>query len=69
MLSGYQYFILNGKLNTSNAQMWTISSTGKVLSQDANNSFYLRPVVVLNKDITATGSGTYDDMYLLGEIE
>ena len=68
-LENYQYHLLNGKKVTSNAQIWTISSAGKITSQDANNNFYLRPVVVLNKNITATGTGTPDDMYILGDIK
>jgi len=67
-LDGYQFFILNGKKTSTNAQVWTIGTTGKIVSQDANNMFYLRPVVVLNKDVTATGSGTIDDMYILGDM-
>lgn len=68
MLTNYQYYLLNGKKTNTNAQMWTVSSTGKITSQDANNRFYLRPVVVLNKNITAIGSGSIDDMYILGDI-
>lgn len=64
----YQYYILNGKKTNGNAQVWTVSSTGKLVSQDASNSFFLRPVVVLNKNITATGTGTVDDKYILGDI-
>ena len=67
-LDGYQFYLLNGKVTSTNAQVWTVSSTGKITSQDASNQFYLRPVVVLNKDISATGSGIIDDMYKLGEL-
>jgi len=68
MLEGYQYYLLNGKYTSTNAQVWTVSSAGKVTSQDASNRFYLRPVVVLNKNITVVGSGTKEDMYVLGKI-
>ena len=68
MLENYQFYIQNGKYVSGNAQVWTITSAGKITSQDANNPFYLRPVVVLNKNITATGSGTPTDMYILGAI-
>lgn len=67
-LDGYQFYVLNGKVTSTNAQVWTVTSTGKLNSQDANNLFYLRPVVVLNKDITATGDGSIDSMYQLGDI-
>ena len=67
-LENYQYHLLNGKKVTSNAQIWTVSSAGKITSQDANNNFYLRPVVVLNKNITVTGTGNINDKYVLGEI-
>lgn len=67
-LENYQHHLLNGKKVSSNAQIWTISSAGKITSQDANNNFYLRPVVVLNKNITATGSGDINDKYILGDI-
>ena len=36
---------MNGKiLNTDdkNAQIWTVNSSGAIISQDANNEFYLR---------------------------
>lgn len=67
-LTGYQYYLINGKKTSTNAQMWTVDSNGKITSQDANNRFYLRPIVVLNKNITATGTGSIDDMYILGDI-
>lgn len=67
-LPNYQYHLLNGKKVSSNAQIWTVSSAGKITSQDANNNFYLRPVVVLNKNITITGTGSLDDKYILGDI-
>lgn len=68
LLENYQYYLINGKKTNTNAQMWTIDTTGKITSQDANNRFYLRPVVVLNKNITATGTGDINDMYILGDI-
>lgn len=66
-LDGFQFYLLNGKVTSTNAQVWTVSATGKITSQDANNQFYLRPVVVLDKNISATGEGTIDSMYELGE--
>ena len=67
-LQDYQYFLLNGKKVDGNAQVWTVSTAGKVVSQDASNNYYLRPVVVLNNNITATGSGNINDKYVLGDI-
>lgn len=67
--SNYQFHLINGKYTTTNAQIWTVGTTGKITSQDANNPFYLRPVVVLNKNITAVGTGSYDDAYILGDIK
>ena len=67
-IPNYQYYILNGKKVNGNAQVWTVYTNGKLVSQDASNNFYLRPVVVLNKDITATGSGNINDKYVLGDI-
>ena len=69
-VTNYQYYLLNGKKTSGNAQVWTVYTNGKITSQDASNSFYLRPVVVLNKNITASGSGdkTNNDMYVLGDI-
>lgn len=66
----YTFSLLNGKYTSANAQMWIISTTGQIISRDANNRFYLRPVVVLNKNITATGTGNKEnnDMYVLGDI-
>ena len=66
---GYQYHLLNGKKVATNAQIWTISTSGKITSQDANNNFYLRPVVVLNKNITVTGTGNINDKYVLGDVK
>ena len=68
LLPNYQYHLLNGKKVSGNAQIWTVSSSGKITSQDSNNNFYLRPVVVLNKNITATGTGDINDKYVLGDI-
>lgn len=65
-----QYIMMNGKiLNTDdkNAQIWTVNSSGAIISQDANNEFYLRPVVVLDKDVQAIGLGinNEDNYYML----
>lgn len=68
-ISNYQYYLLNGKKVDGNAQVWTVSTSGKIASQDASNNYYLRPVVVLNKNITATGTGHIDDKYILGDIK
>ena len=68
MLSNYQFYLLNGKLTSTNAQVWTVNIAGKITSQDANNRFYLRPVVTLNENITATGTGDINDKYMLGDI-
>ena len=68
VLPNNQYLLLNGKKVSTNAQIWTVTTSGKITSQDANNRFFLRPVVVLNKNISATGTGTPDDMYILGDI-
>lgn len=67
-IPNYQFHLLNGKKVSGNAQIWTISTAGKITSQDANNNFYLRPVVVLSKNISATGTGTINDKYVLGDI-
>ncbi len=67
-IPNYQFHLLNGKKISGNAQIWTVSTAGKITSQDANNNFYLRPVVVLNKNITATGTGNINDKYILGDI-
>ena len=65
-----QYIMINGKqLNSDdkNAQIWTVNSSGAIISQDANNEFYLRPVVVLDKDVQAIGLGTNNenDYYMI----
>ena len=62
--------MMNGKiLNTDdkNAQIWTVNSSGAIISQNANNEFYLRPVVVLDKDVQAIGLGinNEDNYYML----
>lgn len=45
----------------------TVNSSGAIISQDANNEFYLRPVVVLDKDVQAIGLGinNEDNYYML----
>lgn len=68
ILPDYQYYLLNGKKVDGNAQVWTVTTAGKIASQDANNNYYLRPVVVLNKNITSTGTGNINDKYVLGDI-
>jgi len=69
-IPNYAFSLLNGKYTSANAQMWIVTTTGQIISRDANNRFYLRPVVVLNKNITATGTGNKEnnDMYILGDI-
>ena len=62
--------MMNGKaLNADDkhAQIWTIRYDGIIISQDANNEFYLRPVVVLDENVQAIGLGTTneDDYYML----
>lgn len=67
---GKQHQMMNGKflgLDYSRAQIWTIKDEGYIYSQDASNEFYLRPVVVLDKNQQAVGIGTSneDDYYML----
>lgn len=70
ILPDKQHIMMNGKvLNTDdkNAQIWTIRNDGVIVSQDANNEFYLRPVVYLNSNVEAIGLGisNEDDHYML----
>ena len=63
-----QYHMMNGKIlstDDKNAQIWTVNTSGAIISQDANNEFYLRPVVVLDKNVQAIGLGTNEDYYML----
>lgn len=60
-----QYVLLNGRINATNAQVWSIKGTGVVYSQDSNYGMFLRPVVTIDKNIEASGSGTLDDYYVL----
>lgn len=69
-LTDKQHIMMNGKMlstDDKNAQIWTIRNDGSIYSQDANNEFYLRPVVVLDKSVQAIGLGTSneEDYYIL----
>ena len=71
-ISGKQYHMMNSKflsLDASRAQIWTVKDDGSIISQDASNEFYLRPVVVLDKNTQAIGLGTTneDDYYMIIE--
>lgn len=48
-----RFYFINGKINDSNAQVWTNKDNYSIVSQDANNPYYLRPVVVLKSDTMA----------------
>jgi len=64
------YYLQNGKIvetstqSDKNAQVWTVESKGLV-SRDANNEYYLRPVVILKNDIEALGTGIEGDYYII----
>jgi len=61
-----QFMLLNGRINATNAQVWSIKNDGTIYSQDASYGMYLRPVVTLDKNIEATGSGNVNgDYYVL----
>jgi len=46
--------------------VWSIKNDGTIYSQDASYGMYLRPVVTLDKNIEATGSGNVNgDYYVL----
>lgn len=62
---GKQFHLINGKKGANLAQIWTINGSGKLESRDANNEFYLRPVVVLKDSTQALGTGLYDNPYIL----
>ena len=62
---GKQFHLINGKKGVNLAQIWTINGSGKLESRDANNEFYLRPVVVLKDSTQALGTGLYDNPYIL----
>lgn len=48
-----RFYFINGKINDSNAQIWTNKDNYSIVSQDANNPYYLRPVVVLESNTMA----------------
>lgn len=56
-----RFYFLNGKINDSNAQIWTNKDNYSIVSQDANNPYYLRPVVVLNSNTMALLTDNEDD--------
>ena len=64
------YYLINGKIVSldneidKNAQMWTVQSGG-IVSRDANNEFFLRPIVILNNEIKALGTGIDGDYYTI----
>ena len=63
-ITDYQYYLMNGKELTSNeknAQVWTINTKKQIYSQDAALELYLKPVVVLDSNVTAIGLGTSDE--------
>ena len=49
--------------NDTNAQIWTIKADGTVYSQDSNNEFYMRPVIVISGDVIALGKGETEEYY------
>ena len=67
-VNGYQWYLLNAKYNINTAQVWTVYNTGKLSSQDATNSYYIRPVLTVNKSVLATGTGTKDDPYVIEAV-
>lgn len=64
------YYLLNGKIVGTNisddkhAQIWTVKSNGLV-SHDANNEYFLRPVVILKNNVKAIGLGNGDEYYII----
>ena len=55
---------MNGKILTvddKHQQIWTIKGDGVIVSQDANNEFFLRPVVILDSNVQAIGLGTNNE--------
>ncbi len=67
VISDLQYILLNGKpvpANELRQQIWTLKQ-GTLVSQDASNEYYLRPVVTLKENKTGLGSGTVDEPYTI----
>ena len=65
--SGVQFHLLNAKKGVNLAQIWTVNTSGKLESRDANNEFNLKPVVVLRETKQAIGTGLYDNPYKIVE--
>ena len=52
--------------NSSNANEFNVNSSGDFNNNNVNNtSGAVRPVISLKSDIGITGSGTYNDPYLV----
>lgn len=62
--NGENYWTLTGNSN-NNYEVWVISDNGTIISQQANLSYGIRPVLNINGNIKVTGSGLLEDPYIL----
>jgi len=60
-----RFMFLNGKVTTTNAQIWVNETSGKLSSYDSNQDLFIRPVITLKSSVIATGTGSSDDYYII----
>jgi hypothetical protein len=61
------YWLLSPSSNSSSiAFVWYLSSSGLLYSYTSDTSFGARPVVSLKSDISVTGTGLWNDPYIVG---
>lgn len=63
--SDSRFMFLNGKVTSTNAQIWVNETSGKISSYDSNQDLYIRPVITLKSSVIATGTGSTDDYYVI----
>jgi len=58
-----QFMFLNGKVTSTNAQIFLHNNNGLITSLDSGSDFFLKPVITLQPTIIAVGSGTNSGDY------
>jgi hypothetical protein len=64
-LSGYSWFLINGRYYTNTSYIFYVYLDGKITSQISTAQQFVRPVTIINGNKTGSGTGTQNDPYVI----
>ena len=61
----FPWWTITPSLYNGNAEVFAINTYGRLVSTNVNETLYIKPVIVLKSDVSASGSGTISDPYII----